>query len=927
MLSATTLLMVLILFTAGLVLLARWFEADPKRSVLAESPFIYALALTVYCTSWTFYGAVGAATNSGLRFLTIYLGPTIAIVLWSLTLRKIIRLKKHFPFTSIADFLSSRYGASQGLAALATLTASLAIIPYAALQLESIIWTFKKVTVGGGFLVELLIVVLIVAMSIIVGARRLIPTERNPGLMIILAIFGLLKLISLVVVGSLVTWNLSYGFHHLFVQVQKLAINSSSDMVTWNSYLLLAAVAFLFLPHQFHVGVVECRREKQLATAAWLLPLYFILLTVFVVPIAVAALTHGLPAAEADAFVLTLPLAAGWPDISLLVFLGGFVAGFGMIVMSTVALSTMVANHIVLPIVQWRGELDRFGRHLLLIRWVVIALIVLSGYGFQRLVGHATVLADLGIVAFVGILQFAPAAIGGLYWRQANRQGAIYGLAAGSLCWIYTLIYPMICRALACSPISISLINPEALLGVSTLSPVSHSVFWSLLLNVSFFIICSHLYSPNELEIQRSEIFTGRAASMFSPDIEEKAEINFSSKRDEILNVVNQYLDSSLSVAVVAEAQKESEVVGKDKLTVVQLANFVDAAERRLAGAIGGAAARRAIEGAQLFSEDEQSRLAVAYGNILTKLNIPPGELAKLVDHHSERQAMLQKHVEQLRDEIQQRKIAEGEAKLRQEQLIRAHKMVALGTLVTGIAHEINNPNNYITLNASMLGEVWKELQPLLKETFQDDEDYLIAGMTYSDLCEEVPRLCDGIGEGAAHINRIVTNMRNYVQPSGPSTEETDLVAAIRATVDLVGATIRRATGHFKLDISEELPSVFTSPNDIEVLLVNLVQNACQSLTDRKQSLTILVTQEETSESVTISVSDEGCGISPEILPQIMDPFFTTKRKEGHTGLGLSVCHSIVQSNGGTLVINSEVGKGSTAIVTLPAAHGQSREG
>ena len=463
MLPATSLLLLLVVFIAALVCFARWVEDDHRRSQIADNPIIFALALTVYCTSWSFYGAVGSATTSGLRFLTIYLGPTLAIIFWS---RKVIRLKEHFRFTSIADFLSTRYGASQVLAALATIVAALATIPYAALQLESIIHSFKKVTVGSGFYVELLMVVLVITMSIVVGSRRLIPTKRNPGLMLILAIFGLIKLLALLVVGSFVTWNLFYGFGDLFQRTSKLVNTVSGDIVTWNTHLLLAMVAFLFLPHQFHVGVVECSDEKQLAKASWILPLYFILLTIFVIPIAVGAHTHGLPVKDADTYVLMLPLAAGWPEVSLLVYLGGFVAGFGMIVMATITLSTMVANHIVLPFVQWRKELDRFGRRLLLIRWVVITLIVLAGYGFQRLVGHSTLFVDLGVVAFVGIAQFAPVAVGGLIWRSASRFGAIAGLFGGSLVWAYTLLYPMIARGLGWQTFQSTLLSAESLMGV-----------------------------------------------------------------------------------------------------------------------------------------------------------------------------------------------------------------------------------------------------------------------------------------------------------------------------------------------------------------------------------------------------------------------------------------------------------------------------
>ena len=445
-------------------------------------------------------------------------------------------------------------------------------------------------------------------------------------------------------------------------------------------------------------------------------------------------------------------------------------------------------------------------------------------------------------------------------------------------------------------------------------------MFWSLVVNISLYVLISSLLPPDDLERQRAEVFLGRLDTRPSVSPEEKGSIESKEKQEEICEIIGQYLSSSKAKEMVKEAINESGLADNEMLTVVDLAALVDGAERRLAGAIGSAAARSAFAEGKLFSADEQSQLALAYGNILTKLAIPPGELAKLVDHHKEKQLLLQRHVEQLKDEIKQRQLAEDEAKLRQEQLISAHKMVALGTLVSGIAHEINNPNNYITLNSSLLAEVWKDLRPLLDEVMAEYPDYLVAGMEYKELCEEVPRLCDGIGEGASHINRIVSNLRNYVQPSGPSSDETDLKKTINSTVDLVGATIRKSTGRFNLEIAPDLPLVHMSPRDIEVIIVNLVQNACQSLSSRDERVNISVSVDEETNDIGLTVSDEGCGIPEDVMPQVTDPFFTTERKAGQTGLGLSVCQSIVQSHGGTLTISSEVGKGTTVNVTLPIA-------
>jgi len=422
-------------------------RADAGRSIIA-TPYIYALSLAVYATSWTFYGSVGRAAASGVGFLPIYLGPTLMAALWWLVLRKMIRISKAHRITSIADFVAARYGKSGLLGGLVTVIAVVGIIPYIALQLKAVSASFlillrhpEIVMPARGQPVHIVqdtalyVALLLAAFTIVFGTRHLDATERHEGMVAAIAFESLVKLLAFLAVGLFVTFGLYNGFGDVFARAAELPRidelltlgGSAGTYGSWASLVLLSMLSILFLPRQFQISVVENVNEDHVSKAIWLFPAYLFAINIFVLPIAFAGLML-FPAGEVDAdtFVLTLPMAHGQEALALFVFIGGLSAATGMVIVETIALSTMICNDLVMPaLLRWRARAmaarsDLSGL-LLAIRRGAIVLLMVLGYAYYRIAGEAYALVSIGLVSFAAVAQFAPAMLGGMYWKQGTR--------------------------------------------------------------------------------------------------------------------------------------------------------------------------------------------------------------------------------------------------------------------------------------------------------------------------------------------------------------------------------------------------------------------------------------------------------------------------------------------------------------------------
>ncbi len=507
----------------------------PLRSV------IYALTLGVYCTSWTFLGSVGLSSRAGYDFLPIYIGPMLVVGLAPFLLQRIVRLAKENNITSIADFVASRYGKNQGVAAMVTLIAVIGVLPYVALQLKAISASIEVFLGTRGaapaevasapFLgdMALLVALILAFFAIVFGTRQVDTTEHQDGLMIAVAVESAIKLVAFLVIGVFVTWWMFDGPSDIFAQAydrpEIAAIFSNQpDWSLWFTMTLLSAGAILMLPRQFHVAVVENRDVSDVRKAAWLFPAYLIAINLFVIPIAAAGLLLFPPGAiDRDLTVLALPLKVEAGVVALIVLIGGLSAATAMVIVECVALAIMISNDLFMPLALSRRSMrpiKDMGGIILIVRRVAIVLVLLLGYAYYRAAGEAA-LASIGLLAFAAIAQIGPALLGGLYWRRATARGAIAGLTTGIAVWAYTLLLPSFGADNAIvgwitrdGLFGINLLRPEALFGLEA-KPLVHGVFVSLAANVAAFVGVSLTRQPTPIERLQANVFiaTDGAAS------------------------------------------------------------------------------------------------------------------------------------------------------------------------------------------------------------------------------------------------------------------------------------------------------------------------------------------------------------------------------------------------------------------------------
>jgi Na+/proline symporter/signal transduction histidine kinase len=593
-----------------------WYadRADRFSKSGSGRPVIYALSLAVYCTSWTFFGSVGNAASTGYDFIPVYLGPILVFALgWPFLLR-IVRLAKSQNITSVADFLAARYGKSQAVAAIVTIIAVAGTLPYIALQLKAVALSVDTL-LGARSIKHLnlptdtafIIALTMAAFAVLFGTRHIDATEHQEGLIVAVAAESLVKLATFLAVGFFVTFWMLGGIGSLVERIQHnpevhRIFDGEFHGVTWLTVTFLSLVAIVLLPRQFHVTVVENNSEKEIRRAAWLFPVYLVLINLFVVPIAAAGLL-SLPKGsfDADTYVLALPLSAGAHHITLLAFVGGLSAATAMVIVDSVALAIMVSNGLVLPLLLRRrgdepkGQQQDMTGLLLAIRRVAIFAVVLLGYLFYRLLGQAHGLASIGLVSFAAVAQFAPAFFGGLVWRHATARGAISGILAGFAVWSYTLLLPWIIEAgwmsrslLVDGPFGFDFLAPRALFYVH-LDPLSHGVLWSMAVNVAVFVAVSMLKVPEPIERLQALVFVPEALAR-PPMTPSFRRWRTSVTAGDLQSTVARYLGAERAERSFAEyAASRSAPTSLDAEADIHLLRF---SEHLLASAIGAASSR-----------------------------------------------------------------------------------------------------------------------------------------------------------------------------------------------------------------------------------------------------------------------------------------------------------------------------------------------
>ncbi len=620
MIASWAVVLTALVYLCLLFALAHWGDYGGRRLMRRRARgTIYALALAVYCTSWTFYGSVGLASRSGLDFLTIYIGPILMIGLGYPLVLRIVRIAKTQNITSIADFVAARYGKSESVAALVCVIALVGSVPYIALQLKAVSSSLSVFLAAEGASfpgnvpvfgdLALVVALVLAGFAVAFGTRHADATEHQNGLVLAIAVESVVKLSAFLCVGLFVVYGMFSGFSDIAARMRHAnpvqgLLGPSSGAVSYLTLILLSSCAALLLPRQFHMTVVENRSVRDVRRAAWLFPLYLVLINIFVIPLALAGM-HLLPAnTDRDMTVLALPLQAGSGLVALVTFVGGLSAATAMVIVDTVAVSIMVSNHLVLPLVLRRRafaaegragkEPGNLGGFVLVIRRTAIVAITLLAYAYYQVAGDAE-LASIGLLSFAAVTQIAPAFFGGLVWRRGTEAGANAGLAIGLAAWAYTLIIPVFVTGtgweglLTDGPFGLAALNPVALAGTD-LPRLTHGVLWSLGLNIAAFVAVSLLRPAGALERIQAAAFVGETTMPISPSLRLfRASVSV----DDLRSVVGRFLGHDRTGRSFAGfARSRATVLDGRAEADIHLLRY---AEHLLASAIGAASSRLAL--------------------------------------------------------------------------------------------------------------------------------------------------------------------------------------------------------------------------------------------------------------------------------------------------------------------------------------------
>ncbi len=883
-------------------------RAAEGRSIIA-SPWVYALSIAVYCTAWTYFGSVGRASSEGVWFLPIYLGPMLAMILAWLVIRKMVRIAKTYRITSIADFIASRYGKSPLIAGLVTLITVVGIIPYIALQLKAISASFGLLT-GAGLDAPtatgiawwqdstLYLALALAGFIILFGTRHLDMTERHEGMVAAVAFESLVKLIAFLAVGLFVTYGLFNGMGDLFSRA--LADEELSGLLRfdhggnryihaqWFALVLLAGLSVLFLPRQFQVMVVENVDERHLKRAAWVFPLYLFLINLFVLPIAIAGLIlFGPGQANPDLYVLSLPLAEGAMWLALFVFIGGLSAATGMVIVESIAVSTMICNDLVMPaLLKTRRFRGRSGgdltRLLKTIRRLAIVALLLLGYLYFYLAGEAYALVAIGLISFAAVAQFAPAALGGMYWKGATRAGVLAGLLVGFGLWIWTLMLPSIAKSgwiatgfLDHGPFGLAWLKPEALLGLSGLDPLTHSLFWSLFGNIAAYVLVSLHSRPDAREASQALLFVDvfQRASEGEPVFwQGRARV------EDLLNLSRRFLGAQASERLFEEHARD---IGAPSVAAMPAdARLVQRVETQLAGAIGSASAR------------------VMVASVVDEERLELDDVMRILDEASQ----LRAYSRALEEKSLSLERATAELKAANEQLKSLDRLK--DDFMSSVTHELRTPLTSIRALAEMMRDEPDMPGPQRQE---------FLGI----MVAEVERL-----------SRLVSQVLDLARIEAGHAEwynsQVDLHAVVQQAVASIASRFEERGARLGV-VGDRSPAPLLADGDrlVQVLL-NLLSNALKHLPERDGAVEVRIS--DAPEGVTVTVRDNGPGISHQEQAAVFDKFRQVGDRDRHregTGLGLPISRQIIEHFGGRLWVESEPGHGATFGFHLPRSAGE----
>lgn len=890
-----------------------------KKINIFNNAFIYSLSLAVYCTSWTFYGSVGLAANKGMLFLGVYLGPMLSMIIWWSPLRQLVRIKNKFKITSIVDFISARYDKSEGLGIIATLLVIFGLVPYIALQLKAIIKTIHIVsgtsegTFANGDHIGLYVVLLMSLCTIFFGIRKLNTTERHPGMVLVLAFECFIKLAAFLAVGLFVTYVLNNGIDDILNKMPTvidakysfMGSDGNTDTITWITYILLSSSAILFLPRQFHITIIENTDEKHIKTAKWLFPLYLLLINLFVLPIAIGGKLVGLDPRNADYFVLLLSQIGNNKIFSLFVFIGGFSAAAGMIMLETMTIATIITNNLFLPVFTRTKNFSWLTKYLLKIRWIAATSFILLSYFYMEIVGERNALLSMGMVSFVAVLQFAPIILGSVLWKTGSKVGAYAGLTSGSIIWFYTLVIPAIVRSgwgdisiLTNGPLGISFLNPEALMGLNGYHTLTHSVFWTMLFNIGNYITFSIFFPPNESEQKIAEEFYNVIPNEFVDEIFiDESHSNISTKQKQLifLKVLMNYFPYDEASEIIKTAFLKVKINSEENISILKLAEVYDVIEKTLSGFIGTAAAHHALKKAEIINDEENIKLSKVYGDLLAQMKINPNKLNKQIILYQEKEKLMKKETKILEDAIQRKSLELEEQK---NLTFHASKMSALGEMAGGIAHEINNP-------LTIIGSINRIIRKSIEK-----------GITEPSLFY---KYCDDIDMTITRISKIISGLRTISRDGTNDDFAPAIITDIfNDALSICGEKFKSHGNELKIDLDEDVYQTVIDCRRVQLsqVFLNLLGNSYDAI-EKLPERWIKIECAKKDNNLIIQFIDSGPGIPKNIQDKIFQPFFTTKEIGKGTGLGLSLSNSIIKSHGGVFAVDSN-SPNTCFVITLP---------
>jgi Na+/proline symporter/signal transduction histidine kinase len=897
----------------GLLFAIAWYadrRALQGRSVIAN-PWVYSLSLAVYATAWTFYGSVGRAATDGVGFLPIYIGPTLMLLLGWFVLRKMIRIARLTRTTSLADFVSARYGKSALLGGLVTVIAVVGILPYISLQLKAVSTSFQillqypdivmppragttQVMQDTAFYVALFMALFAIAF----GTRQLDAAERHEGMVAAVAFESLVKLLAFIAVGVYVTFFLYAGPGDIFsrasgrpdldVLLAPLG-GAAGGYAGWAWLTVLSMLAFVFLPRQFQVAVIEVTDERHLKRAAWAFPLYVLAINIFVLPIAFGGLMRFPEGGvDADTFVLTLPMAQRAEGLALLVFIGGLSAATGMVIVETIALSTMVCNNLVMPILL-RLRIFRLTEHrdlsslLLDIRRAAIVAIVMGGYFYYLLAGEAYALVSIGLISFAAVAQFAPAVFGGLYWKGGTANGALAGLLAGFGVWFYTLLLPAFAKSdwlavelLVQGPWGIELLKPTQLFGLAGLDSTTHAMLWSMIANVGAYVLVSLLGRQRAGEHAQATLFV----DVFHQTGEPGSRWRGATSASALQGLVGRFLGPARAAELFAAYARTRGVERVDELEGDR--ELVRFAELQLAGTIGAASARTMVA---TVAQEEPLEIE----QVMTIID-EASQLLAYSHRLEEKQAAL---------EAATRELQEANERLKELDRLK-------DDFISTVTHELRTPLTSIRAFSEILHD-----NPDLGEA----ERQRFLGLVIKE-SERLTRL----------INQVLDLAKLESGLAQWRSESLDLRDVVDDAVNATSALFKAKGVAIETRLVPS-PPVLGDRDRLTQVILNLLSNAVKFCTPGSGRVVVRLAGD--GRFVRVEVEDNGVGISPEDQAVIFEKFRqvgdTMTEKPSGSGLGLAICRRIVDHLGGRLGVSSEVGRGSVFYFVLPVAAREAR--